>query len=93
MELKVVWTKRAKKNYIKILEYIGNEFGSSPGKKYNKRVGELITLLRPFPELGTKQTGYNNLRGIILYRRTTIFYIIDNQVITIINIIDNRWKK
>ena len=78
MELKVVWTKRAKKNYIKILTYIKNKFGSSPSEKYHLRVEELITLLRSFPELGTKQIGHNNLRGIILYRRTTIFYAFDD---------------
>ncbi len=74
MELKIVWTKRAKNNYTKILSYIVNEFGSSSGENYHLRVENLISLLPSFPELGTKQPKLDNLYGIILYRRTTIFY-------------------
>lgn len=80
MELRVVWTKRAKKNYLKILTYIGDSFGSVSSRKYHIRVEELIALLKTFPEIGTIQTGKDNLRGIILYRRTTIFYTFDNRV-------------
>ena len=93
MELKVVWTKTAKKNYLKILSYIEHNFGSTSGQKYHERVEELIDLLKTFPEMGTKQTGKNHLRGIILYRRTTIFYTFDNQVVKIINLVDNRREK
>jgi len=93
MELKVVWTKRAKENYINILTYIANKFGNSSGEKYHHRVEELINLLRQFPELGTNQVGLNNLRGIILYRRTTIFYTFKDKEVKIINIVDNRWNK
>ena len=93
MELSVVWTKRAKTNYLKILTYITHNFGSSSGQKYHTRVEELIGVLRTFPEIGTKQSGKQNLRGIILYRRTTIFYTFDSEVVKIINVVDNRWKK
>ena len=93
MELKVVWTKRAKANYLKILTYITHKFGSSSGQKYHTRVEELIDLLRTFPEIGTKQIGNQDLRGIILYRRTTIFYTFDNEVVKVINVVDNRWEK
>jgi plasmid stabilization system protein ParE len=93
MELKVVWTKRAKKNYIKILTYIEKEFGGAPAEKYHSKVEELLRLVQSFPELGVRQIGHNNLRGIILFRRTTIFYSFDEKIIRIINVIDNRWKK
>ena len=93
MELKVVWTKRAKNNYIKILEYIEKEFGGGPSEKYHIRVEELLQLLREFPELGTPQLGQDNLRGIILYRRTTILYTLDKDTIKIINVVDNRGKR
>ncbi|MCK5471072.1 MAG: type II toxin-antitoxin system RelE/ParE family toxin [Cyclobacteriaceae bacterium] len=93
MELKVTWTKRAKKNYTKILDYIVNEFGNNSGKNYHERVEKLIDLLKSFPELGTKQSKLNNLYGIILYRRTTIFFTRLKKNIRIINVVDNRWKK
>ena len=94
MELSVVWTKRAKTNYLKILTYITHNFESSSGQKYyTTRVEELIGLLRTFPEIGTKQSGKQNLRGIILYRRPTIFYTFDSEAVKIVNVVDNRWKK
>jgi plasmid stabilization system protein ParE len=70
MELKVAWTKRAKSNYTKILNYIVNEFGNDSGKNYYERVENLINLLQSFPELGTKQSKLNNLYGIILFQPT-----------------------
>ena len=93
MELRIVWTKRAKRNYLKILTYIEDSFGSVSSRKYHIRVEELITLLQSFPEIGTIQIGKDNLRGIILYRRTTIFHTFDRGVLRIINVLDNRWKK
>ena len=93
MELEITWTTRATNNYINILDYIVNEFGNNSGKIYHARVEQLINLLQSFPELGTKQFESNNLHGIILYRRTTIFYTFNKKSLKIINIVDNRWKK
>lgn len=92
MELKVTWTKTAKVNYLKILDYIVSEFGDYPGREYMERVDKMISLLQSFPELGTKQTLNKDLYAIILYRRTTIFYTFNTEVIKIINVIDNRQK-
>jgi plasmid stabilization system protein ParE len=93
MELKVSWTKTAKVNYLKILDYIVGEFGDSSGQKYVERVDKIIYLLQSFPEFGTKQITSNDLYAIILYRRTTIFYTFTKKSIKIINVVDNRWKK
>ena len=93
MELEVVWTQRAKNNYLKILDYIVNEFGGNSGENYHQRIEKLIKLLKSFPELGVKQSKQSGLYGIILYRRTTLFYTFDKKSICIINVIDNRWEK
>ena len=93
MELKVRWTKTAKVNYLKILNYIVGEFGDYSAQKYVERVDKIIYLLQSFPELGTRQNTDNDLYAIILYRRTTIFYTFTKESIKIINVIDNRWKK
>ena len=85
--------KKSQKKLYKKLTYIENKFGNSSSNNYHIRVEELIKLLQIFPELGTEQIGHNNLRGIILYRRTTILYKYDSDVIKIINVVDNRWKK
>jgi len=92
MELKVVWTKRAKNNYVKILEYIGTEFGENSSQQYHEKVEKLITLLVSFPELGVRQSGRHNLRAIILYRRTIVFYTFKSNFLKIVNVVDNRWK-
>ena len=93
MELRIVWTRRAKNNYISILEYIGKRFGDKPGQEYHERVEKLIHLLKTFPELGVKQKSVANLRAIILYRRTTIFHTFDSEILKIVNVVDNRWKE
>lgn len=93
MDLRVFWTKRAKNNYLKILDYIIAEFGNSAGQKYFERVENTIKLIVSFPELGIKQNRDKKLYAIIIYRRTTIFYTFNDEEIKIINIVDNRWNK
>lgn len=92
MELKIVWSKKAINNYIHILQYIQNNFGDNAAKKYQQNFEELITHLTHFPALGSLQVTKEKIRGIILYRRTTIFYKYDKEKIFILNVIDNRMR-
>ena len=93
MGLKVVWSKRAEKNYTHILDYIVSRFGEASGIKYFERVQNLISLLRQHPELGTRQVADRGIHAIVLFRRTTIFYVFNESELRIINVVDNRWNK
>jgi plasmid stabilization system protein ParE len=93
MGLKVVWSRRAEKNYTQILDYIVNRFGEASGRKYFERVQNLVSLLRQHPELGTHQMSEKGIYAIVLFRRTTIFYVFSDTELRIINVVDNRWKK
>lgn len=93
MGLKARWTRRAVNNYIQILQYIQQFFGEKPAKEYEKQIMDLVLLLQSFPELGVIQNEKENIRGIILYRRTTVFYRVKDEVLITLNVIDNRMKK
>jgi plasmid stabilization system protein ParE len=93
MDLEIIWTKRAVNNYISILTYIKSDFGDNPAKEYEKRVAELIQLIKSFPDLGSMQNQEENLRAIVLYRRTTIIYKYNQESILIVNVIDTRMKQ
>lgn len=93
MVLKTKWTRRALNAYTSILQYIQNSFGEVSAKEYAKRVNDLIELLQSFPDMGTVQNQQEKLRGIILYRRTTILYRDDDKVLFILNVIDHRINK
>ncbi len=78
MELKIKWSPKALSNYVIILKRIQQNFGENSAKKFQNRFQNILDLLVNFPELGKMQDSKLGLRGIILYRRTTIFYKITN---------------
>lgn len=73
MELNVVWTVRAKNNYLQILDYIVGKFGKAAGRKYHQKINGLIALVSRNPAIGTRQNK-GDLRAIVLFKRTTVFY-------------------
>lgn len=93
MALKVIWSHKAKNNFLTILDYIDRSFGEEASKNYYKNVESLISLLAKFPEIGNLQNPKLNLRGVILYRRTTVFYTFNQKRVLIVNVIDNRHQK
>lgn len=92
MELEIKWSQKALDNYIIILQRIQQHFGDISAKKFQSRFQDILILLAKFPELGTLQDKTFGLRGMILYRRTSIFYKTTNTTLQIINVIDNRWQ-
>ncbi len=92
MELEIKWSPKALDNYVIILKRIQQNFGDTPAKNFQSRFQGILNLLTKFPELGTLQDKTSGLRGIILYRRTSIFYKTTNTSLQIINVVDNRWR-
>lgn len=92
MELEIKWSQKALDNYIIILQRIQQGFGDTSAKNFQSRFQDILILLAKFPELGTLQDKTIGLRGMILYRRTSIFYKTTNTTLQIINVVDNRWR-
>lgn len=90
MALKIFWTKRALKNFDKILDYLEIEFGLEYTKIFAIKVHNFVDNLEDFPELGTIQNSDKQIRGFVIVKQVTIFYKVYNDHIRILNLFDNR---
>lgn len=60
--MKIFITKKAKKGFDKIRDYIVEDFGELTAREFDKKVNDFIDLLEVFPELGHRSQGERNSR-------------------------------
>ncbi len=90
MALEIVWSTRADKKFDKILEYLGKEWGNKVTKSFVKKIYDFLDILSEFPEIGTLENKEKGIRGFVIIKQVSIFYIIRNNHIIILNFFDNR---
>jgi plasmid stabilization system protein ParE len=90
MALEIVWSSRADNKFDKILEYLVKEWGNNVTKSFVKKVYDFLDILSEFPEIGTLENKEKGIRGFIIIKQVSIFYIIRNNRIIILNFFDNR---
>ena len=90
MALEIVWSSRADKKFDKILEYLVKEWGNKVTKLFVKKVYDFLDILSEFPEIGTLENKEKGIRGFVIIKQVSIFYIIRNNRIIILNFFDNR---
>ena len=90
MALKIYWTKKALNNFDNILEFLVEKFGTTTARNFAIRVHNFVDNLQYFPELGNIQNSEKQIRGFVIVKQVCIFYRINKDQITILNLFDNR---
>lgn len=90
MALKIIWNKRAKVNFEKILEYLELSFGQQTAKTFARRSYNIIEQLSDYPELGSLEIKDKKVRGILITKHNRLFYRITEKEIILLNFFDNR---
>lgn len=92
MALKVKWSKYADKSFDRILEYLEAEWGENVVRAFVRRTYEFLDLLAEFPEIGSVENAERQIRGFVLIKQITVFYIRKSDTIILLNFYDNRRK-
>ncbi|MBA4408426.1 MAG: hypothetical protein C0397_03265 [Odoribacter sp.] len=92
MALKVKWSKYADQSFDRILEYLEAEWGENVTRAFVCRTYEFLDLLAEFPEIGSMENPEKQIRGFVLIKQVTVFYIRKNDSIILLNFYDNRQK-
>jgi plasmid stabilization system protein ParE len=92
MALEIDWSSRADKKFDKILEYLVKEWGNKVTTSFVKKVYDFLDILSEFPEIGTLENKEKGIRGFVIIKQVSIFYIIRNNRIIILNFFDNRQR-
>ena len=90
MALEIYWTKRADKNFDKIIEYLLNEWGENVSHAFVKKVYDFLDILAEFPEIGTIENRKKGIRGFAIVKQVNVFYRIIGNKIILLNFFDNR---
>ena len=90
MALTIHWSKRADKNFDKIIKFINEEWGESVTRVFVRKVYDFLDILQEFPEIGTIENRKSNIRGFVIVKQLTLFYKINQNKIILLNFFDNR---
>ena len=93
MAKEIIWTKRADRKFLGILEYLKTEWSLAVAEAFLQRTYEFLDVLAKFPELGTLQYPAKNIRGFVLTKHITVFYKIEGQKILLLTFFDNRQNR
>jgi len=91
--LTIEWTLKALDGYITILEYIESNFGYTRSKKYAINVESTIQLLSKFPGIGSIKYPELKIRSFIVDKKTSIYYLVENETLKLLYVLDNRMDK
>ena len=61
-------------------------------RAFVRRTYEFLDLLAEFPEIGSMENPEKQIRGFILIKQITVFYIRKTDSIILLNFYDNRQK-
>ena len=90
MALTIFWSKKADKNFDKIIRFIDEEWGESVTRVFVRKVYDFLDILQEFPEIGTIENRESNIRGFVIVKQLTLFYKINQNKIILLNFFDNR---
>ena len=87
---KVRWTKKARKSYFNILDYILANRSVKKAAEFNKKLSNRLLILQTFPQAGINLRSPKAYKRFVLTRHNSIIYRVKNKEIVILNIHDNR---
>ena len=90
MALKIKWSKYADQSFDQILEYLQTEWGDSVTRAFVRRTYDFLDLLAEFPEIGSLENSGKQIRGFVLIKQVTVFYVRKDDSIILLNFYDNR---
>jgi plasmid stabilization system protein ParE len=90
MALEIVWTKTADKKFDKILDYLSEEWGEKITTAFVKKVYDFLDILSEFPEIGSIEHKYKEIRGFVIIKQVSIFYSVQKNKIVILSFFENR---
>ena len=88
--MKILLSKRSKKNYRAIKDYIENEWGEKVADAFEQKTIDFLDLLEDFPEIGAVDVIEKQIRGFQLTKQTRVFYRVKGERIIILTFFDVR---
>lgn len=86
--MKILVSKRANKDFLRILKYLEYNWGLGSVEKFKSITSDFLDILENFPEIGAMEFPEKDIRGFQLTRQTRVFYTIKSSHILILAFFD-----
>jgi plasmid stabilization system protein ParE len=90
MEREIIWLDKAVDSYFNILNYIETYFGNLVAEKFIFHVNETLNLIIDYPLLGKAEFESSKVRGVIIEKKTTLYYKLENNKVILLKFFDHR---
>lgn len=87
---KIVWSIQAETSYLKILEYLIDNWTLKTAISFEKKVEDYLKILQKNPQMCKSSEIMLNIRKCIITTQTSLAYRIVNNSIELITFFDNR---
>lgn len=89
-EYRLIWSLESSKQVASIKNYLSENWGHEAVKDFLSKLKLFEKLVTQYPKLYPASTRKPNLRKAVITKQQSIIYTIDNKIIRVITVIDNR---
>ena len=90
MAYQVRWTENAVEDLEHLIQFLQREWSSQSAEKFIEKVFYKIEIIQDLPNIGKQSEKVPDTRRILITKQSSIYYSLKDEVITILNIFDNR---
>jgi plasmid stabilization system protein ParE len=84
------WTERAADDYEKLVDYLLEEWGLKIAIKVTREINQTITHIKNSPEHFPILLKKKKIRRCVASPQTSIYFKVDNGIVEILTLFDNR---
>jgi plasmid stabilization system protein ParE len=86
MDYSLRWTNESVKNLEEILNYITSNFTDNEVYKFKSKLIDVLDLISKNPLMFPSSNFYPNFRKAVISKQTTLFYVIEENIIYLIHL-------
>lgn len=90
MDYKIFWSEEALSNLEEILDYLNERWTQKEIDRFKNKLNKQLEIISRFPTIFPVSNYHPNLRKAVLSKQTTIFYKIQDNIIYLAYLFDNR---
>ena len=90
MVRKVKWTANAVEDLELLVAYLRDEWSEESAQTFVVKLWRKIEILQHLPFIGKQSVKLPDVRRVLVTKHTSVFYFVQSDVITILDIFDNR---
>jgi len=90
MALRIITKKRFENKVVKLLYYLETNWSDTVAINFKILLLQKLTLLTTHPQIGAEVSSLKNVRSILITKHNRVYYRIEGNEISILNMIDTR---